>query len=81
MTVYAVGQDTYCPNIYTEGNVVYNNETHYTEMADGIIMSIKIYDRNQVNIMQFQSDPTVARCEVKRIELTLPNRLAQSFRD
>ena len=69
------------PNINTEGVVAYNNQTQYTEVTVGITMPIKIYDRNQGNIMQAQSELAVAQREVNRIELALHNRLAQSFRN
>ena len=67
------------PNIEVEVGAKYD-ETDYNTLADvSVSIPLKIFDRNQGNILSAQAELVAAQREVDRVELELQNRFAEAF--
>lgn len=67
------------PNVIVRGATGYNFETRATTADVSVGFRIPVFDRNQGTVKQAQADLMRAHAEVKRVELTLRNRLADAF--
>jgi len=69
------------PNVDFEGSVRYNTASEETVASVGIGVPLRIFDRNQGNIYRARAELGAAQQEVRRVELSLRDRLAEAFRE
>ena len=67
------------PNIQLQGVTGYNFETRNATAGVQVGFKIPVWDRNQGTIHQVQADLGRSQAEVRRIELSLRQRLAEVF--
>jgi outer membrane protein, heavy metal efflux system len=67
------------PNVDVQAGALYDNATkdNIAEVQVGI--PLPVFNRNQGNIRKAQAELTSARCDVRRVELELRQRLAATF--
>ncbi|MGD9127534.1 MAG: TolC family protein, partial [Planctomycetia bacterium] len=68
-------------NLEIGAAVAYNDDSEYTEATLEVMVPLKIYDRNQGNIMRARAELMMAHQERDRLGLVLHNQLAQAFRE
>ena len=68
------------PNLNVEAGVRYDDDTDDTIVGLEVGLPLPIFNRNQGNICRAQAQLVAAENEVRRIELTLQDRLATAFR-
>jgi cobalt-zinc-cadmium efflux system outer membrane protein len=62
-----------------EAGAVYDTDSYSTAANAALIVPVPIFNRNQGNILQAQSQVAAAEREVQRVELDLRNRLASTY--
>lgn len=67
------------PNIELEAAVKNDTLSRYTVADVGLAVPLPVFDRNQGRILRAQADLAAAQQEVRRVELTLHDRLASAF--
>lgn len=67
-------------NITVGGGVMYNTESHATQVGLGVSVPLRIRDRNQGNIASARSEVLAAHQEYERILLSVQQRLADVYR-
>jgi len=68
------------PDVDLEAAVLYNHGPEDTVASVGVAVPLKLFDRNQGNIARAQAELGAAQQEVRRVELSLRERLAAEFR-
>jgi cobalt-zinc-cadmium efflux system outer membrane protein len=68
------------PNVNVEAGLQYNHASEDTVASVTLAMPLQLFDRNQGNIRRAECELAAARQEVRRLELSLQDRLADSFR-
>lgn len=68
-------------NIDVAAAVAYNDDSEYTEATLEVMVPLKLYNRNQGNIMRARAELMIAQQERDRICLVLHNRLVEVFRE
>ena len=61
-------------NISTEGNLLYNTNEKQTEVTVGISVPLRVYNKNQGNIMKANSELLAAASNVERVEKALQSQ-------
>jgi cobalt-zinc-cadmium efflux system outer membrane protein len=67
------------PNLGVGAVVKYDTVSRYTVADVGLSLPLPLFDRNQGRILRAQADLAAARNEVRRVELSLYDRLAAAF--
>lgn len=67
------------PDLVATGGAGYNFEAKETTAVAGLALEFPLYDRNQGTIRQAESDYARQRYEVRRVELSLRDRLAETY--
>ncbi len=68
------------PDVELEAGVRYNFGSDDTLATLGMAMPLQLFDRNQGNIYRAQAELAAAHQELRRVELSLRERLADEFR-
>ena len=69
------------PNINLLAGVHYNSASEYTVAGVGVGVPLQIFNRNQGNIQRARAELAGARQEVRRVEMSLQQRLATAFKN
>ncbi len=67
------------PDFELEAGVRYNYGAEETLATVGVAVPLQLFDRNQGNIARAQAELAAARHEIRRVELSLRDRLAMEF--
>lgn len=67
------------PNLGVASAVKYDTLTRYTVADVELSLPLPLFDRNQGRILRAQADLAAARNELRRVELSLYDRLASAF--
>ena len=67
------------PDVNTEASLKYDNATQNTIVGIQLGIPLPLFDRNQGNIQRTYGELTAAENEVRRVELSLQQRLAAAF--
>ncbi len=67
------------PNFEIEGAAKYDHASEFAIADMHFVLPLKLYDRNQGNIIKAQADLIAARNELRRVELDLYDRFAAAF--
>lgn len=67
------------PNVFVGARSGYNFETNNTTAAVQVGINLPVFDRNQGTVRQAQADLSRSIAEVKRIELSLRKRFAETY--
>ncbi len=68
------------PDFELEAGVRYDFASEETLTTVGVALPLQLFDRNQGNIARAQAEVAAARQEIRRVELSLRDRLADEFR-
>jgi len=68
------------PNVDVEAGVRYDFASEDTVASVGIAVPLQLFNRNQGNIYRARSELSAAYREVRRVELSLQERLAEAFK-
>jgi cobalt-zinc-cadmium efflux system outer membrane protein len=68
------------PNFNVEAGARYNNASEDTIATVRVAIPLQLFNRNQGNIQRAQGELAATRQNVRRVELSLQDRLADAFR-
>jgi cobalt-zinc-cadmium efflux system outer membrane protein len=68
------------PNFEVAGAVLYNSASESTVASVGVAVPLQLFDRNQGNIHRAGVELAAAHQEVRRVALSLQDRLANAFK-
>ncbi len=69
------------PDVNVQSGVRYNFASEDTVATLGLSVPLQLYDRNQGNIFRAQAELRAAQQEVRRVEMSLQQRMAGAFKD
>ncbi len=67
------------PDFELEAGIHYDLASDETLTTVGVAVPLQLFDRNQGNIARAQAELAAAQHEIRRVELTLRDRLAEEF--